>query len=144
MAQLGSCFATALNWFSADSYSNECSSATPRSNDFCTPAAQDVGKATLPSFSPGIRCEWPSSASKEKEEQTIDKKRHKKRNFIKTPDDLEDYSHTMRVNRVGRTYSNPHPWKKPWPWPVLPRWPISAPEDWRFLIAGSAQAALLI
>src|SRR5256885_16030477 len=48
MAHLGSCWATCLKVASAVSNANECSSATPRSNSFCTAGAQEVGKYTEP------------------------------------------------------------------------------------------------
>src|SRR6266550_1843575 len=54
--------ATCLNCLSAPSYQNECSSATPRSNGFCTLAEQEVGNETVPSFSVEVKC-WCSSSA---------------------------------------------------------------------------------
>ena len=39
---------TAVNAFAASMYQKECSSATPRSNGFCTAAPHDVAKVTWP------------------------------------------------------------------------------------------------
>ena len=46
IAQSGSACATAVNALAASMYQKEWSSATARSNGFCTAAAHDVGKLT--------------------------------------------------------------------------------------------------
>src|SRR5260370_8944317 len=51
IAQLGSCWMTASKTLRASVNQYECSIATPRSNWPCTLESQDVGNATLPSFS---------------------------------------------------------------------------------------------
>src|SRR5881275_178732 len=62
IAHFGSFSATCLNCLSASSYQKECSSATPRSNGFCTLAEQEVGNETVPSFSVEMKCWCLSSA----------------------------------------------------------------------------------
>src|SRR5881628_3849890 len=59
MAQPGSVVVTLVNVFSASSYQNEWSRATPRSNTGCAGAAHDVGKRTWPS-APAVSS-WPSA-----------------------------------------------------------------------------------
>src|SRR5262249_21919313 len=54
MAQSGSACVTAVNAFAASMYQKECSSATPRSNGFCTAAPHDVAKVTWPMRSPAV------------------------------------------------------------------------------------------
>jgi hypothetical protein len=49
MANLGSTCRAAANAWSASSYQNECSAATPRRNWACAPAAPEVGNSTTPS-----------------------------------------------------------------------------------------------
>ena len=51
IAQSGSACVTCVNAFAASRYQNECSSATARSNGFCTAGAQETGKRTCPIFS---------------------------------------------------------------------------------------------
>ena len=51
MAHFGSFCATSSNCFRVSSYQNACNKATPRSNDFCTAGAQEVGKKTVPKCS---------------------------------------------------------------------------------------------
>src|SRR6267142_6275551 len=51
IAQSGSACAICVKAFAASRYQNECSSATARSNGFCTAAAQEMGKRTCPIFS---------------------------------------------------------------------------------------------
>src|ERR1700730_157751 len=51
IAQVASLAAICLKLFSASSYQNECSSATPRSNWLCAALEQELGKETFPSFS---------------------------------------------------------------------------------------------
>src|SRR5262249_26893463 len=63
IAQLGSWRAMSVNFASALSYAKECSSATPRSKDFCTVGAQEVGNETVPSFSGSCCCACDSSMS---------------------------------------------------------------------------------
>src|SRR5438067_10620314 len=62
IAHFGSLSSTCLHCLSASSYQNECSSATPRSNGFCTLAEQEVGNETVPSFSVEVKC-WCSSSA---------------------------------------------------------------------------------
>src|SRR5271165_1413163 len=49
IAHCGSSLAISRNSFSASSYQNECSRATPRAKGFCTAAVQETGKCTVPS-----------------------------------------------------------------------------------------------
>src|SRR5262244_3013028 len=54
IAQSGSACVTAVKAFADSMYQKECRSATPRSNGFCTEAAQDVGNVTWPIRSPAV------------------------------------------------------------------------------------------
>src|SRR3954447_24819892 len=56
----GSSFATSRNCLSASSYQNECSSATPRVNDFCTSGLQLFSKCTAPSSAGAVPSLWCS------------------------------------------------------------------------------------
>ena len=56
MTHVGSLASTFWNDATAAENQNECSCATPRSNSGWTPDAQDVGKCTEPSRSPGWPC----------------------------------------------------------------------------------------
>src|SRR6185503_7862008 len=51
IAQSGSACATAANALADSRYQNECRSATPRSNGFCTAALHEIGNRTCPIFS---------------------------------------------------------------------------------------------
>jgi hypothetical protein len=54
IAQLGSAFAIRSNCGCASAYQKSCSSATPRSNDACSPGEHETENETAPSRSPAV------------------------------------------------------------------------------------------
>src|SRR6266511_1343681 len=56
MAQPGSVCGIAENALMVSGKSNECSSASARSNSLCAAGLHEVLNSTLPSFSPGSSC----------------------------------------------------------------------------------------